>query len=144
SVSVIIDHPWIYNVEIHLRSPEGTEIPLSIQNGGGPSVDYGNPENCPEEVTIFTMEASTPITSGTAPFIGSFIPQGDFAAFNGEKPNGMWTLRVCDQWSWDIGTLEYVNLVIDDCAPVLGLTTDLIAADQVDISWNGFSGAEGF
>src|SRR5581483_9212499 len=34
SICVNINHPWDADLEIILKSPDGTKVPLSIQNGG--------------------------------------------------------------------------------------------------------------
>ena len=93
-----------------LIAPSGTSIILSTDNGGDGD-NYGDPTdvNC-QSVTSFDMTASTSITSGTAPFIGSFIPEGDFASFDGVNPNGVWILQICDDIGGDVGELEFARL----------------------------------
>jgi len=46
--------------------------------------------------SVFDDDAITPITSGTAPFVGSFQPEGFLRDFNGEDQEGTWTLIVGD------------------------------------------------
>ena len=111
SVDLIIEHTWAADLDISLISPSGTTVELSSDNGGAGD-NYGDPAdtNC-NSVTSFDMTASTSITTASAPFIGSFIPEGNFSTFNdGSNPNGVWTLQICDDAGADVGTLEYAEL----------------------------------
>lgn len=78
--------------------------------------------------TLFDDAAADPIDLGSAPYTGSFQPQGTgfgtiltptittLAGFNGLDPNGTWTLRVYDLvLDEDVGALESATL---DIAPV--------------------------
>ena len=76
-------------MEILLKAPDGTIVPLSIQNGGSGNNYTG---------TCFTATASTPVKFGTAPFSGSFLPEGYLGAVNnGQNANGVWNLVVQDR-----------------------------------------------
>lgn len=88
SVTLSLTHPADNTVEIYLYSPDGTQVPLSIKNGGV----KGNYKN-----TVFNMNAPVSIMKGEAPFTGTFRPQGDLAAFNNRQdPNKPWLLIVID------------------------------------------------
>jgi subtilisin-like proprotein convertase family protein len=41
-----------------------------------------------------------PITGGSAPFTGTFAPEGDLSVLNGEFSAGTWTLTVFDDAGW--------------------------------------------
>src|SRR6185295_10859097 len=45
------------------------------------------------------------ITSGSAPFTGTFAPQQAFSGFNGLNPNGNWNLNITDMANTDVGNL---------------------------------------
>ena len=111
-VKLIVAHTWTADLDIHLISPNGTVVELSTDNGGSGD-NYGNPgDSTCSSVTRFIMSASTPITAGVAPFIGDFQPEGDFSTFNNGGPaQGLWTLRICDDATTDIGSLKFVELV---------------------------------
>ena len=88
-VCVTITHPYTEELEILLKAPDGTIVPLSIQNGGSGNNYTG---------TCFTATASTPVKFGTAPFSGSFLPEGYLGAVNnGQNANGVWNLVVQDR-----------------------------------------------
>lgn len=111
SVDIIISHPWDSDVEVYLQSPYGPAVELTIGNGAGGN-NYGDPTDptC-TAVTRFSRSGVMSITAGTAPFIGSFRPQGDFSDFDdGSSPNGEWHLIICDAVPASAGTLEYVRL----------------------------------
>ncbi len=85
-LNITTNHPQ--TLQIYLTSPDGIVLLLSQFNGAG-GQNYTN--------THFNGWQN--ITTGTAPFTGSFAPQGGtdpgnyFAGWNG---NGTWTLTVID------------------------------------------------
>jgi hypothetical protein len=91
-----LQHDWAADVDISLVGPDGTIVELSTDNGGF-GVNYGSgSNNCSGAATIFDDDAPVPITSGIAPFVGRFRPEGRLAAFNGKPLAGTWKLRVTD------------------------------------------------
>ena len=122
NVDLILQHTWVGDLSISLISPNGVVVGLSINNGGDGD-NYGDPTDTScQSATSFDMTATTSIANGTAPFIGSFIPEGNFASFNdGSNPNGIWKLRVCDNAIQDQGELEFAEIVFEitgtNCPP---------------------------
>ncbi len=84
-------------------SPQGTPLVLSNYLGGSGDNYSG---------TCFDMTSATPITSGSAPFSGNFIPQGagGFDVFNNENPNGTWQLQVYDGAGGDQGSVNSFSI----------------------------------
>ncbi len=107
NVTLNIIHTYVSDLRIRLTSPQGTTINLSNRHGGSGN-NYVN--------TIFDDAATIGIVGGSAPFTGSFEPDDVLSIFNGENPNGNWTLRVSDHAGIDIGTL--VNFSIEICTNV--------------------------
>jgi gliding motility-associated-like protein len=95
SVCLTINHLLSSDVDIYLVSPNGVQIELSTDNGGGSN--YTN--------TCFTPTSSTLITAGNSPFTGTFRPEGNFANFIGSQTNGDWELKVVDDNSFFTGSL---------------------------------------
>jgi len=62
-------------------------VDLSVKNGSLAD-DYLQ--------TCFTASATTPITAGSPPFTGDFLPEESFNAFDGENITGKWSLLVAD------------------------------------------------
>jgi subtilisin-like proprotein convertase family protein len=56
--------------------------------------------------TRLNDSATTPISSGTAPFTGEYIPEAALAGFNGLSPNGAWILSITDNATIDTGYLK--------------------------------------
>lgn len=104
SVCVNIDHKYDADVEIFLRSPAGTIIELSTNNGGSAN-DYIN--------TCFTASAPASITTGSPPFTGEWQPEESFNAFNGEDIDGTWTLLVSDASNGFRGEIKDWTITFD-------------------------------
>ncbi|WP_336128260.1 proprotein convertase P-domain-containing protein [Mesoflavibacter sp. CH_XMU1422-2] len=102
NVTISINHTWNSDLDISLISPAGTIIELSTGNGGS-SDNYTN--------TVFDQDAKASITTGSAPFTGVFMPEGDLSLLNGEMSAGNWTLSVDDTYgSEDGGTILSFDL----------------------------------
>ena len=146
-VNLIIQHTRISELEISLISPSGVEVllyPGSMEEGE----NMGNPGNdeC-IQVTNFSINASTPILEGEAPFIGSFLPSGDFSEFNDESsPNGLWKIHFCDGVSGDLGFLKYIELVFEpmivSCSSPVDLAADSITDATANLSWTETGNAD--
>jgi subtilisin-like proprotein convertase family protein len=115
-----LDHTFDTDLQIFLIAPTGQILELAT-NVGGAGDNFTN--------TLFTDAAITRITSGGAPFTGSYLPEGSlatssggvtgtitsFAGFQGLDPNGTWSLSVYDAFSVDTGTLlSSTSLTITD------------------------------
>ena len=96
-VKINITHTYDQDLQIYLVAPNGTSIPLSIENGGSDN-NYTN--------TRFRDDASASITTGAAPFNGTFLPEGSLLAFQGLQADGNWELQICDDAGQDTGTLD--------------------------------------
>ncbi|QQR86729.1 MAG: gliding motility-associated C-terminal domain-containing protein [Flavobacteriales bacterium] len=86
-INITTDHPQ--TLQITLTSPVGTDLLLSAFNGAGGQNYTG---------TVFNPGGWPPnITTGTAPFTGSWTPQGgNFDVFDFEWGDGTWTITVVD------------------------------------------------
>ncbi|TND08571.1 MAG: Spore coat protein CotH [Bacteroidetes bacterium] len=97
TVCVNITHTWNSDLDVRLVAPDGTEIIL-FSGVGGSDDDFTN--------TCLNSNASTSILSGTAPFTGTFKPQGQMGYVNnGQNGNGTWKLRITDTYPADQGNL---------------------------------------
>ena len=108
-VCINIDHPYDSDLDIFLKAPDGTQVELTTDNGGSGD-NY--------KTTCFNMNASTNITSGSAPFDGSYIPEGNINDVNnGQNADGDWELCITDDSGGDIGTLNEWSLTFDTPPP---------------------------
>jgi len=122
-----IDHTWDEDLDVHLESPNGTLVELFTDVGG-------SEDNFTD--TVLDDEATTPITSGVAPFTGRFQPEGSLADFDGEMANGFWTLWVVDDYpdADDGAVLSWgLNLQAGDGTHVFiwNAEADLVKSDNV-------------
>ncbi|MEQ8707129.1 MAG: proprotein convertase P-domain-containing protein [Phaeodactylibacter sp.] len=90
SVCVNIETNWNGDINLFLESPSGQTLELSTGNGGG-SDNYTN--------TCFTPTAVASITTGTGPFTGNYLPEGNWADLTGSTINGNWILRASDAFA---------------------------------------------
>ena len=100
TVGLYITHTFDSDLLLELISPDGTTNILSANNGGG-GHNYGG--SCSPDITRTFFDDGgipIPISSGSAPFIGTFQPQTPLSVFTGKfgtNINGTWTLRALDQ-----------------------------------------------
>lgn len=100
-----INHTFDRDMIIKLKHPDGTEVLLSNRRGSFRD-NYGSGTCGIDAVyTVFDSDAATSISQGTAPFAGSYRPEGNLYAFAGKSPVGTWTLSVEDVDNSDQGTL---------------------------------------
>jgi subtilisin-like proprotein convertase family protein len=97
NVTVDITHARDSDLDVFLIAPNGTRVELFTDVG--------------DEAANFTStrlddEASSFITSGTAPFTGTFRPEGSLAVLDGIAFSGTWTLEITDDASTISGTLN--------------------------------------
>ncbi len=96
-VTINLTHTWDSDLEIVLEFYDNSWI-LSNGNGGS-GANYTN--------TIFRTGAYPSITTGVAPFTGTYLPQIALPKFiDNFNPNGKWTLHVYDLATGDIGTIN--------------------------------------
>ena len=111
-VSVYITHPFVGDLSLELIGPDGTSVPLSV-NRGSFGDNYGAACTPDSLRTLFDDRATIPIASGTAPFIGMFLPETPLSVFrtkSGTNINGIWRLRVVDSYFFDAGSLQCWSL----------------------------------
>ncbi len=107
NVRVNITHTFASDLDVFLIHPDGTQIELFTDVGGG-GTDFVN--------TVLDQQATTGVigTTGfnTAPFTGTYRPEGNLSLLNGKLASGVWTLRITDDAATDIGTLNNWDLII--------------------------------
>jgi len=102
SVCIRIDHTFTSDLDIYLKSPNGTSVELTTDNGSlGDNYGQGATSTC------FNMASTSNVTAGAAPFIaGPYLPEGNLNTFNTNvSGNGAWNLCVTDDSGGDTGTL---------------------------------------
>ncbi|MBX2973870.1 MAG: T9SS type A sorting domain-containing protein, partial [Flavobacteriales bacterium] len=122
SVDLIITHPNRADIDMVLISPTGQSRNLMLDRGGSGD-NFGNNGNCPTAVFKLRDGGTALNTIGNTPnsVTGTYAPEQALAGFTG-NPNGTWTVRICDDASWNAGNLRYVrlNFQVIDCLGVPG------------------------
>ncbi len=109
STTVGIDHTYVGDLEIRLTSPSGTTVLLidQLNNGAGNNGTNNFCQTLLQDGAPASIQAAT-----TAPFTGTFAPANPLSAFNGQNPNGTWTLNALDLAADDIGSIRAFSLII--------------------------------
>jgi len=102
-VALDITHTFDGDLDVFLLSPAGTVVEL-FTDVGGAGDDFID--------TVLSDTATEPIATATAPFTGTFSPEGSLADFFGETAQGIWTLEITDDASGDDGTLDGWELTL--------------------------------
>lgn len=141
SVTLHLTHTWSSDLDIYLTSPNGVMVELTTDNGGS-GRQYG--DDC-VDMTVLNMSASTLISGGTANFVGTYIPEGNFNDFNdASDANGNWILSVSDDAGGDTGNLEFAELFFTTpptCPQPDSLYAAAITSSSADLGWIEMGGA---
>lgn len=125
-----INHTYDADLDIYLQHPDTTEIRLSDDNGSGGD-NYVD--------TVFDDEATTAITSGAAPFTGSYRPEVALSGLDGKPSGGAWRLRIYDDANTDTGTLQSWSLTL--CGGSTAVAADYSdLASGYGVAWHTGSG----
>jgi subtilisin-like proprotein convertase family protein len=103
NVTVNISHTYDADLDVFLSAPDGTRVEL-FTDVGGSGDNFAN--------TTLDDEASKSITSGVAPFAGSYRPEGLLSRFDGKNAKGTWVLWVTDDARYDTGRLNSWSISI--------------------------------
>jgi subtilisin family serine protease/subtilisin-like proprotein convertase family protein len=101
NVVLNVSHTYDSDLVMSLTSPTGVTRTL-VNRHGGSGDNYA--------VTTLDDQATTLLTTGRAPFNGSFRPDQPLSAFNGMNARGTWTLRISDVSRLDTGTANSATL----------------------------------
>lgn len=141
-VRVEIDHAWVGDLHIKLRSPAGTEVVLLDRPGvPGPGGGCGN-----DDLNVTFDDAAALVLeshcAGTTPwYAGDAKPAELLSAFNGQSSLGNWVLTVSDRAGQIVGTLVDWELittppipgVCDPCPAVAGIGPGASREPRVDL-----------
>jgi subtilisin-like proprotein convertase family protein len=112
TVTTNITHTYAADLDIALRSPSGTLVTLSTDNGSS-SVDVF-------DGTVWSDAANEPVTEYTftsSVLAAALTPESALGAFRGEDPNGTWQLEISDDANGDVGTLSGWTISLVTAAP---------------------------
>ncbi|WP_339612112.1 proprotein convertase P-domain-containing protein, partial [uncultured Planktosalinus sp.] len=133
NISIDITHTWTGDLTLELTSPNGSTLLLSDANGGSGD-NYTN--------TVFA-DGGDDITAATAPFTGTFAPEGGTFAdtFAGEEISGDWTLTVTDGVGGDDGVLNDFCISFEALSSsVMELTCENVGMNEIEVTVTDASG----
>ncbi len=94
-------HSWLWDLQIYLKAPNGTEVLIYDRSCGSSGVPRKNINAIfDDEATVAVCNNSTPAVSGLTK------PINLLSAFNGGSSQGDWVLRVVDNSAGDVGTIN--------------------------------------
>jgi uncharacterized repeat protein (TIGR01451 family) len=114
TVSLFVAESFDYYLNLQLIAPDGTTCTLSTNNGLS-GQNYGVACSPDSQRTTFDDAATTPIASGSAPFLGAFQPAQPLSIFigkSGTNVNGVWQLQASDQSQGDTAAIQCWSLLI--------------------------------
>jgi len=107
--TAIEHHDAPSELKVWLTSPKGTKVLISNGRGDGSLTSLTTlwNDSAPELITQAAWSNATPATRNRA----QLVPEGALAAFNGENPNGIWTLTIEDA---NVATVDNPLTPIDE------------------------------
>ena len=118
NVTLNIEHTWISDLDVKLIAPDGVTEVILFEDIGFNEDFFTN--------TTLDDDASTDIGDGSAPYTGTFRPEGSLSDFNGLQSLGDWTLEITDDANNDEGTL--LDWTIQICTDA-SLSTDEVTLE---------------
>lgn len=107
TLAMNIGHGWVGDLTALLISPEGTQVELFDQV-------------CEDQINvdaIFDDAGIELVCSGNPAITGIIAPDQLLSAFNGESPEGIWTLEVSDAVAQDGGVINNWSITICSTIP---------------------------
>ena len=122
NVKLDITHGLDSDLDVFLIAPDGTRVEL-FTDVGGLGDNFAD--------TILDSDADLPLTEGSAPFAGTYRPEGNLSDLVGKDVHGTWTLEVTDDSALSSGTLNHWSVIVDvsdtlycaECATDAGFAT---------------------
>jgi subtilisin-like proprotein convertase family protein len=125
TVTASIEHTFPADLEVILRSPQGTAVTLTSDNGFGDDDvfngtvwdDGADPDGQVPHTSNDGLATDHLYQNGV--LASPLVPEEALAAFHGEDPNGVWTLEIVDDEPMDTGRLTEWRLDIMTCNAAL-------------------------
>jgi len=111
ATGVGLDHTWVGDLTLRLTSPAGTTVTIISRAGGSGNNGKNFCQTTLDDDATNAISINN-IASTNAPFTGTFKPANPLSAFDGENPNGTWTLTVIDEFTGDTGNIRAFSLLL--------------------------------
>jgi subtilisin-like proprotein convertase family protein len=113
ATTVGLDHTWVGDLTIKLKSPAGTIVTLMNSPGGVANSGHNFCNTVLDDDGAGGLSPSIQsVTPSQAPYTGTFSPASPLSAFDGQAANGTWTLIVTDSGHEDTGFVRAFSLII--------------------------------
>ena len=105
NVGLVATHTWRGDMNVRLESPAGTEVQLiTPDTTAAGNLDNYNIELSDENTEVVNTGSHNTANDVNAQFYEFFVsPDNTLSAFDGEDPNGDWTLKICDDYTGEFG-----------------------------------------
>ena len=146
-VHAVIMHPWVGDLVLRLRNPEGFEVSL-LNRAGMPSVGYPGAWGCGgDNIDVWFDDAASAAAELSCPYgqvpilAGALRPFTPLSPMRGLSPTGVWTLIVGDGVAGDVGTLTAAcveMVLVNDCNHNgVADASDIAAGVSADLNGDG-------
>jgi len=105
NVGFVATHTWRGDMDVRLESPLGTEVRLiEVDTSGSGNQDNYNIELSDENLEDVNTGSHATANDTSPPYYEFYVrPDNALSAFDGENPNGTWTLKICDGYTGENG-----------------------------------------
>lgn len=118
-LGVLLSHSYRGDLQISLRSPAGTSVEVMRNTGlDANNLNVRFSDEAGANISTHTDDDTTTVP----PYQRNFIPRNALSAFDGQNPQGTWTLSICDSQPADTGTFTRADLYITTSSADLSLT----------------------
>ncbi len=117
-INLEIDHSYVGDLSATLESPSGTIIQLFDEPEGGSCGESNLSVGFDDSATNTAGDFVATCDGGGTAIAGLFQSADPLSAFNGEDPNGTWTLTVVDDAGQDGGAITGWDIEICTSVPV--------------------------
>lgn len=140
-IRLMIEHPWRSDLQVWLWSPDSTRVQIiGGLNAGDKNIGDPAGSPCATFVELTGQAGALPLSAAAEQdnMTGYYLPFQTLTPFsNGQNPNGVWLLEICDSKAGDKGKLRVAGLVFAPaaCAAVENVTVSNIAESSAEVSW---------
>jgi subtilisin-like proprotein convertase family protein len=124
NVCLTLTHGSLFDLQILLQSPAGTNIDLNLA-GNTAFIVRGEDDRLHayggSVEWFFDDQAEVSIGQATEPFVGAFRPVENLSSFDEQDSFGSWRLRIYDAFPPDTGTFNHFELIITAPEPATAL-----------------------
>jgi subtilisin-like proprotein convertase family protein len=135
ATTVGLAHDYVGDLVVKLTSPQGTTVTLMNRPGGASNSGRNFCQTVLDDdaanATSIQLVSSSAASTIGPPYVGTYRPANPLSAFDGENPNGTWTLNVADVDTTASGSVRGFSLILSGftCCqgsqPLLGYEADV-------------------